>query len=74
MIIITEFPMFRASMIVGVREAHVAPIPTHNGVMALTLSALARKASASAAHWIVFAAILRGCVSTTRETNDYENE
>ena len=48
-------------MIVGVsnvNEAHVAPTPTQSGVMALTLSALAKYASASAAHWIVFAAIL----------------
>ncbi len=51
--ICTELPMFNASMIVGAKiapEAHVAPTPTHNGVIALTLSALASKASASAAH------------------------
>ena len=52
-IMMTELPTFKASMMEGVRsvsEAHVAPTPTHSGVMALTRSALARKASASAAH------------------------
>lgn len=61
-IMMTELPMFSASTMVGVRSAklaHVAPTPTHSGVMALTRSAFARKASASAAHWMVFAAILR---------------
>lgn len=57
----TELPIFSTSMMAGVSNAklaQVAPTPTHNGVMALTLSALASKASASAAHWMVFAAIL----------------
>ena len=44
--------------------AQVAPTPTHNGVMALTRSALASNASASAAHWIVFAAILCSVCTT----------
>ena len=35
--------------------AQVAPKPTHNGVIALTLSALARNASASAAHCMALA-------------------
>ena len=58
----TELPTFGASTMVGVSRAnlaHVAPTPTHSGMMALTRSAFARKASASAAHWMVFAAILR---------------
>jgi len=37
--------------------AEVADIPTQRGVMALTRSALASRPSASAAHWIVAAAI-----------------
>ena len=37
---------------------HVAPTPTHNGVMALTRSSFVSKASALVAHWMVFAAIL----------------
>ena len=36
--------------------APVAPTPTHNGVTALTRSALAKNPSASAAHWMVAAA------------------
>ena len=61
MIMMTELPTFSASTMVGVRRAklaHVAPTPTHRGVIAFTLSAFARKASASAVHWMVFAAIL----------------
>ncbi len=48
----TELPTFGASTMVGVSRAklaHVAPTPTHNGMMALTHSAFASKASASAA-------------------------
>jgi hypothetical protein len=63
----TELPMFSTSIMAGVNKAklaQVAPTPTHNGVMALTRSALASNASASAAHWIVFAAILCSVCTT----------
>ena len=66
-IIMTELPMFSTSIMAGVNKAklaQVAPTPTHNGVMALTRSALASNASASAAHWIVFAAILCSVCTT----------
>jgi len=60
--------MLSASMMVGARrerEAAVAPTPTQRGVMALTRSALARRASASAAHWMVLAAISFPSVTAT---------
>mmetsp|Transcript_2521 Transcript_2521/g.6299 ORF Transcript_2521/g.6299 Transcript_2521/m.6299 type:complete len:242 (-) Transcript_2521:113-838(-) len=65
----TEPPMLRASIMVGARmakDAQVAPTPTQRGVMALTRSALARKPSASAAHWMEFAAISFPSATATR--------
>mmetsp|Transcript_4630 Transcript_4630/g.8021 ORF Transcript_4630/g.8021 Transcript_4630/m.8021 type:complete len:331 (-) Transcript_4630:513-1505(-) len=65
----TDLPTCSASTMVGVSSAklaHVAHTPTQRGVMALTLSALARKASASAAHWMVFAAISFPSATATR--------
>ena len=48
------------------RLAAVAPKPTQRGVMALTRSALASRASASAAHWMVLAAISFPSATATR--------
>ena len=59
-IMMTELPMFSASTMVGVSRAkltHVAPVPTHNGVMTLMRSAFVSKASTLAMHWMVFATI-----------------
>ena len=56
-----SMPKFDAPMSVGVSSAKLAAVthtPTQSGLMAFTLSALARKASASAAAWMVLAAIL----------------
>ena len=56
-----ELRICNSSTIMGVgnaKLAHVAHTPTQNGVMALNLAALAMKVSASAAQWMVFAAIL----------------
>mmetsp|Transcript_3387 Transcript_3387/g.7582 ORF Transcript_3387/g.7582 Transcript_3387/m.7582 type:complete len:223 (-) Transcript_3387:6-674(-) len=65
----TELPTLSASMSRGVRRAKLADVahtPTQRGVMALTLSALARRASASAAHWMLFAAISFASAKATR--------
>mmetsp|Transcript_21593 Transcript_21593/g.50789 ORF Transcript_21593/g.50789 Transcript_21593/m.50789 type:complete len:423 (-) Transcript_21593:234-1502(-) len=64
-----EFEKLSASTRLGIRSEkseNVAAMPTQSGLIALTRSALARKASASAAHCIVLAAISFPSATATR--------